>query len=183
MPDEALGVLLRRMTRLDDALVFTIVAATYAESSLTSILRDRVDHPEVLGNKSGGLPFRHLVKVAIALGGVPLDMRRPLDLLAKCRNDFAHNITYRIPPDQIEALNASLPTGLVFDRGRNDTHAPPIKLLQYSLLSLCLELFRCNLTPAERLDRFAFADHVHASLRNLPQNSALRAGISELPDV
>lgn len=92
-----------------DDLTAVVVSQTYVEYYLFRRVQQGLSKPEQLGKKGGGLQFRHLMPLAVALDMVPAEWVRPMVLLSEMRNDFAHSIAHRVTAEEVHKLRDSLP--------------------------------------------------------------------------
>lgn len=122
----------------EDDLVAVMLGTTYVEYALTNIVRQSVPSPEALGEKAGGLQYRHLVYLTIAFNRIPADLRQALIKLAEIRNGFAHNINAVLSSDAIQGFLDALPSEIRAEEFSNEAAR-----FRRGLFRLCVDVMRC----------------------------------------
>jgi hypothetical protein len=75
-------------------------AHLYIEYEMSEILIMRLKNPEELGN----LNFNTKLKILLAVGAIPQDLKAPINFLNKTRNSYAHELNYKFDEGNYELL-------------------------------------------------------------------------------
>ncbi|MDQ0496789.1 hypothetical protein [Paenibacillus brasilensis] len=67
-------------------------AHLYIEFEMTEILKSKLMHPEERGDK---LNFSVTLKVLLAVGAIPLELKGPINFLNRIRNKYAHELDFQ----------------------------------------------------------------------------------------
>jgi hypothetical protein len=150
----------------EDDLVAVMLGATYVEYALTDILRQSVPNPEIFGERSGGLQYRHLVYLAIAFNRIPADLRQPLMKLAEIRNSFAHNINTVLSNGAIQGFLDALPSEIRAEEFSNEAAR-----FRRGLFRLCVDVMRCINPLHKHEDRRRYHEWFNKWLRGITSAS------------
>lgn len=67
-------------------------AHLYIEFEMREILKSKLMHPEELGDK---LAFNVALKILLAIGAIPLELKVPINFLNRTRNRYAHELDFQ----------------------------------------------------------------------------------------
>src|SRR5579871_4093842 len=148
MSDEGvdpLSQLWQALTEPQPPVQVVITAGTWIEYCLFQIVRHNLAYPAALGSdQDAGLSYTTLVRLAIAVGGVPADLKKGLVEFGHIRNRFAHEIRTLLTDADVDRLIDKLPPSLTELLRRRPQTWPRF---QWLLMLLCQDLYR--LKPEE----------------------------------
>lgn len=67
-------------------------AHLYIEYEMKEMLKIKLQHPEELGDQSR---FASTLKILLAIGAIPLELKNPINFLNRIRNNYAHDLNYQ----------------------------------------------------------------------------------------
>lgn len=92
---------------------FQIILRThlYIEFEMTETLKSKLLHPEELGDK---LAFNVALKILLAIGAIPLELKAPINFLNRIRNKYAHELDFQFDEETFRKFLDSFVEG--FDK-------------------------------------------------------------------
>ena len=138
------NLLFEALTKAQPAVQVVVTAGTWIEYCLYRILRRALQYPEELGD--GEVAFAPLVRLTVALGLIPRDLRKVLLQFGHIRNRFAHDIRTVFDDADLEKFMRQFPPDFA---PLFNVPPPSIPKFQWVLMLLCQDLFRCVDDPDE----------------------------------
>ncbi|ANF97857.1 hypothetical protein [Paenibacillus bovis] len=112
----------------------------YIEFEMAEILNSKLTHPQELGDK---LAFNVALKILLAIGAIPLDLKAPINFLNRIRNKYAHELDFQFDEETFEKFVDTFAIGFdrsvdIYRNGLNDYSL--LKSLKQVLFSLWVAL-------------------------------------------
>jgi hypothetical protein len=127
-------------TEGENSFQIILRAHLYIEFEMTEILKSKLMHPEELGDR---LAFNVSLKILLAIGAIPLELKAPINFLCRIRNKYAHELDFQFDEETFKKFIDTFVRG--FDKnvdsyrgGLNDSSL--IQSLKQVLFSLWVAL-------------------------------------------